>query len=246
MRLTSASRMDSEEGRASLLNALLDQVLEGPSLQMTRSLSDLPQRELPPGTWAGVFLLYNAHCVSSQTRPASKALFYSTIKAWRKVLKFRRRSQHSVCHECERLKSEMRHAASFLQDARAADSLLGHLSLTWRCRQVYWGMRERSRQADSDVLTLIIDGFDKSKLALPRWPRGRPPKGGAFDRVNRPTLQLSAALVHGWGCLVFLAEEHQSCGGSYTWDSVFIAIEEVWRRCGQSGRRLPRACLVTD
>ena len=212
LRLTSAATsgmLDTEQGRASLLNSLLDQYLEGPTLQMTHRLRNLAVRELPPGTWAGVYLLYQAHCISTKQRPASRALFYAVTKPWRKVVKFRRRSQHSVCSVCDRLKAAMRHAKSFVQHAAAADQLLGHLCTTWQCRQIYWAARERSRHVDADVLCLICDGYDKGKPVIPRWSRGRPPKGDAFDRVNRPAVQISCVLAHGHGCLVFMTGAHE-------------------------------------
>ena len=242
-RLTTASHLDTEHGRANLLHALLDQYLEGPTSQLAHSVKDLAKRELPPGTWAGIYLLYQAHCLATGQHPSSRALFYGTIKPWKKVLGFRRRSQHSVCNTCEKIRSEMRHSRCFMDHAKAADRLLGHLSLTWQCRQVYWAARDRSKQVDSDILTLIVDGYDKSKPSVPRWPRGRPPKGGTFDRVQRTGVQVSAIIAHGHGCLIFLADEATGCGGSYTWDTLLIAIDHVWNRCCSRGRAMPRSWL---
>ena len=233
--------MDSEEGRRALLLELMNQALEGPTTRMSvQDPRTLAAWELPPGTWGGLYLLYQAHCLANEDRPASKALFYEATKPWRQTLTFRRKSQHSTCQVCDRLRSEMRHSKSFIGHAKAADRLLGHLATTWRCRQIYWNARQQSRSRDADILCLITDGMDKSKPALPRWARGQPPKGGVFDRV---TLNLSAILCHGHGCFVFLAEEPVSCGGSYTWECILQAIEAVWKKCCQSARPFPRAFL---
>ena len=242
-RLAPACSMTKKWRTQALLNSLLDHYMEGPTLQLTHKLTDLAVRELPPGTWSGIYLLYQAHCLSSKERPASRAVFYEAVRSWKRVLRFRRRSQHSICAVCDRLKSEMRHSNSFVSHAAATDKLLGHLATTWRCREVYWEARHNSRQPNSDCLCLIIDGYDKSKPCIPRWPAGRPPKGGAFDRVSRPGCQISAVLCHGHGCIVFMAEEQVSCGGSYQWDTLLIAINEVWNRCCSSGRRFPRTSL---
>ncbi|CAJ1424392.1 unnamed protein product, partial [Effrenium voratum] len=233
--------LNSEEARATLLQQLMNQALEGPTTRLThRDPRLLAKRELPPGSWSSMYLVYQAHCLACGTRPASRAVFYEVTKRWRHCLKFRSKSQHSTCLQCDRLRAQMRHSKSFMEHAAAADRLLGHLATTWRCRQVYWTAREQSRCKEG-IVCIIIDGYDKSKPAIPRWTRGQPPKGGAFERVNRPHIQLSAALAHGHGCVVFLAEEQVSTGGSYTWESLLITINQVWKSCVSAGRSLPRA-----
>jgi len=67
-----------------------------------------------------------------------------------------------------------------MEHARAADNLLGHLTLTWKCREQYWHARAVS-QAKQDLLCIIVDGYDRSKPMIPRWTQGRAPKGGAFE-----------------------------------------------------------------
>ena len=54
----------------------------------------------------------------------------------------------------------MRHSGGFLEHAKWADRLLGHLAMTWRARQKYWEARATSR-AKQDLLCLIVDGYDK-------------------------------------------------------------------------------------
>ena len=119
-------------------------------------------------------------CLALKQPVASRSVFYQCTEQWRHCLKFRRKSTHSVCGVCDKLKAEMRHCGSFLEHARAADRLLQHLTMTWKSREQYWHARSLS-QAKQELLCVIIDGYDRSKPLLPRWTQGRAPKGGAFE-----------------------------------------------------------------
>lgn len=188
-----AGSLDNEETRAKLLQ----ETLEGPTTRLMRANpATMALRELPPGTWASMYMLYQSHCIATNQDVASRATFYACTKEWRKCLKFRKRSQHSMCQVCDKLKSQMRCATSFILHAQYCDRLLGHLAMTWKCREKYWEARAVSR-AKSAQLTLITDGYDKSKPCLPRWAHGRAPKGGAFDKHPRTGMQLSAVIAHG-------------------------------------------------
>ena len=79
--------------------------------------------------------------------------------------------------------------------------LLEHYSAQWRDREVYWRARERSA-AIGDLLTLIIDSFDRSKLYLPKFPFNRTPKRPAYQAYNR---SLAA------NCLFFFFEKCLTC-----------------------------------
>ncbi|CAJ1361527.1 unnamed protein product, partial [Effrenium voratum] len=123
--------LNSEEARATLLQQLMNQALEGPTTRLThRDPRLLAKRELPPGSWSSMYLVYQAHCLACGTRPASRAVFYEDTKRWRHCLKFRSKSQHSTCLQCDRLRAQMRHSKSFMEHAAAADRLLGHLATT--------------------------------------------------------------------------------------------------------------------
>lgn len=244
LRLLHAGYADDEETRNKLLKQLLHQALEGPTSRlMVLDPRLMSQREMPPGNWAQLYLLYQAYCLASGTRCASRASFYNTSKAWRKTLRFRPASKHSICHTCDRLKSSMRHSTNFVKHAQACDELLGHLSLMWRCRQVYWSARERSR-AREDFLTIIFDGFDKSKPSLPRWSRGQLPKNAVFERINRTGVAISAALAHGYGCVIFLAEEGISTGGEYSWECLLKTIQLCIDASQRKGHRAPRSLWI--
>ena len=201
----------------------------------------LPRRELPPGTWSQIFNLYLARCMSIGETPASKATFYRVCRRWRGALRFRERSQHSTCAERDRLRAQMRHSRDFVGHATAADKLLGHLRMAWLAKEQYWCARQESRNQDSDLLTFIIDGFDKSKMMLPRWSRGRMPKGTTFERHRRPHVNVTACLAHGYGCYIFMSDEHLGAGSSWTWECVMRSLERVFTVVRQRGRSFPRS-----
>ena len=217
--------LDEEEAREKLLEELLNDCLTGPTARtMTTDPKKLARRELPPGNWAQLFLLYQSFCLANGSTPASKTVFYKSTKFWRSCLKFRSFSKHSICETCDKLKSKMRHSTCFMGHAAAADELLGHLQLTWKCRSVYWQSRELSRQRQ-DLLCIIMDGFDKSKPVFPRWAHGRAPKHPVMERVNRTHVSVSAALAHGYGCVIFLSEESNTAGGEFSWETLLTTID---------------------
>ena len=235
--------LDDEETRAKLLAELLHDALEGPTSRIAKlNPKLLAAREMPPGNWQQLYLLYVASCQANTTEAACRATFYTATTSWRKTLKFRPKSQHSICGICDKLKTKMRSAKNFQAHARCADDLLGHLTMTWRCRQTYWAAREASR-AKQDTLCIIYDGYDKSKAMLPRWAHGRLPKIPVFERFVRPHISVSATLAHGWGCVVFIAEEGVSTGGSFSWEAVFITISLCWEAARQRGLSWPSSFL---
>ena len=161
--LKNAQGLDNEDTRAKLLQSLVRETLEGPTSRLLRAdPAKMAFRELPPGNWSSLYILYQSHCLATNQETASRSTFFGCTLQWRKCMKFRKKSQHSTCLLCDRLKSEMRHARGFIEHAKSADRLLGHLAQTWRCREKYWEARTISR-AKGDQLTLITDGYDQIK-----------------------------------------------------------------------------------
>jgi hypothetical protein len=74
---------------------------------------------------------------------------------------------------------------------------------------IYWWCRYASRH-NLDVLTIIIDSMDKAKLAWPQWPWGIIDK--VLDKIRRPRVILTAAIAHGYGVLLYVADEELSHG----------------------------------
>ena len=219
------------------MSKLLDDALEGCSSKIfsTANPQSLAKRELPPGTWSQLYLVYTSHCLAQKQRPACRSVYYKVVKDWRRCLRFRRRSQHSTCGVCDKIKAAMRHSTCFWEHAKQCDAMLAHLSLQWACRRVYWGAREESRKKRG-TLAIIIDGYDHSKAMLPRWTSGRTPKGGAFDRVVRPHCNVTCALCHGYGCFVFLSDEISMAGASFQWECILYTVA-AGRQYSEGGQK---------
>lgn len=69
-RLLSNSMDLSDDGaRVKLLNELMDDALAGTTSRICRALqpSKMAVRELPPGNWAQIYLLYQSFCLANGT-----------------------------------------------------------------------------------------------------------------------------------------------------------------------------------
>ena len=80
-------------------------------------------------------------------------------------------------------------AQDFKLHASLCSQLLEHYSSQYSDRRVYWAARERSAN-EGDMLTLICDSFDRSKLQLPMWPLNRTPKRTVYETLQRSLLAL--------------------------------------------------------
>ena len=106
---TAQRSKSDEELREQLLRRLVDRELLGGTTQilLESNIEALPLRELPPGTTSSLYLMYVAYMrqTGDPSDAASRTTFYSVAKAWRPCLRFRRKTEHSLCFECSRLKS---------------------------------------------------------------------------------------------------------------------------------------------
>ncbi|CAL1165888.1 unnamed protein product, partial [Cladocopium goreaui] len=77
----------------------------------------------------------------------------------------------------------------FKVHASLCSQLLEHYRSQYADRLVYWAARERSAN-EGDMLTVICDSFDRSKLQLPMWPLNRTPKRTVYETLQRSLLAL--------------------------------------------------------
>ena len=129
------------------------------------------------------------------------------------------------------------------------NKLLQHYSSQYLDRSVYWAARDRS-STQRDLLCVIVDTFDRSKLSLPRYPFDRTPKRTVYEMYLRTSIDycclkvnflftkyhylpclpycasgasvvLTAVVVHGWGCYFYLTpQEGMSAGSNWNWECV--------------------------
>ena len=100
-----------EELREELIRKLIDRQLFGPSQQlMDLDPTTLPRRELPPGSVSSLYLMFVACNRAADVQSASRSTFYTTAKRWKECLVFRKASDHTMCVECQSLKTKIQQA----------------------------------------------------------------------------------------------------------------------------------------
>lgn len=216
-----ALTIDTKQSQKDLLTALLDSSLESDLARgVARSGPEgLARRYLPPGTPTDIFHLHQSHQIACQAKAASSSTFFRTFheSGWAHVLRFRAKSQHSMCTTCHKLKARIRAARGIQEHASASDQLYRHLSGQFADRKVYWELKSRSRH-ERDLLTIICDGMDKSKFSLPRYYQGRVPK--ALETVVRPSCELYTVMIHGHAVCTFVTDSDQTAGASWVMETL--------------------------
>ena len=105
-----ALTIDTKQSQKDLLTALLDSSLESDLARgVARSGPEgLARRYLPPGTPTDIFHLHQSHQIACQAKAASSSTFFRTFheSGWAHVLRFRAKSQHSMCTTCHKAKSK--------------------------------------------------------------------------------------------------------------------------------------------
>ena len=149
--------------------------------------AQLPVRELPHSSASSLYTQYQAFCArgSQDVNVAGRSLFYSEFVRWSPCLRFRKKCTHGICFTCSKLRAAISESKKdFARRARLCNELLDHHVTQWKDRQVYWEARTRA-QTQRDLLTIILDSYDKAKAMLPKWQDSRTPKRAAFEKNFR-------------------------------------------------------------
>ena len=161
-------------------------------------------------------------------------------------MKFRQISSHATCTECVKHKSVIQALSHHLNARHTQQELYyKHLQDQFADRCQYWQSRADSRSRP-DCLTIIVDGMDQQKCALPRHPSLR---AKLFDGLQRPRLHLSAAIAHGKFVSLFLTEsdvpkdantciECVCCALNLASKSMVLANTDVTIQCDNTSREL--------
>lgn len=160
---------------------------------------------------------------------------------WHHYLKFREKKQHADCRHCFRWRELIARCSDVPGRVNLAREWRLHLRATYHDRMIYWWCRYASRH-NLDVLTIIIDSMDKAKLAWPQWPWGIIDK--VLDKIRRPRVILTAAIAHGYGVFLYVADEELSHGSDAFCDVLARVLEFVARKCRELGQQFPRHLVV--
>ena len=104
--------ISDEQLRENLLARLIDAKLMGPGLQVgfNSDPEGLPERKLPHGNFATLYIMYESFCNAAGEEPASRTVFYEVGKRWKVCLRFHKPSVHSKCWTCSTLKARIANA----------------------------------------------------------------------------------------------------------------------------------------
>lgn len=148
----------------------------------------------------------------------------TSSKVWAsdfRALRFRHASSHAECTECVKHKSIIQGLSHHLLARRTQQELFyRHLEHQFQDRAIYWRSRSDSRTKPG-CLTIIADGMDQSKCALPRAAALR---AKCFDGLQRLRLHLSAALGHGKFIALYLTEANMPKDANYCIETVCNAL----------------------
>ena len=116
LRFETAATKDVQE---ELLSKLVQEKLLGSTRQIQELVpEELPHRELPPGNTAALYLMFISWVRSTGTcsdeKIACRTTFYNVARRWSACLKFRHRSEHSMCVQCQTLKAAIRASTEWL------------------------------------------------------------------------------------------------------------------------------------
>lgn len=129
-------------------------------------------------------------------RPSWMTFWRAWNRKWKGFLRFRGTEEHSKCTFCWKCRKVLATHISLQDKYTVAERLRVHLANQYADRCIYWALRHESR-LKGNVLVIIIDSMDKSKLPIPRWKFGEKPK--VLEGFVRPVMTLTASLAHGWG-----------------------------------------------
>lgn len=159
---------------------------------------------------------------------------YSSSQVWTdsfaRKLAIRERTQHAKCATCTRHKAILKRLANDA-NARAVQALAFscHLKRQYADRVKYWEARSQSRLREAlpsglIKVAIITDGLDKAKY---KYPRSRIMASKEYDGLNRPSLDMVATIMHGYGMLLTLSEPFLPKDSSFSCEVVMNTLNKL-------------------
>lgn len=189
----------------------------------------LEVRYLPPGTMRDHWEIMRH---ADDRERVSFKTFWKTWHVEFSHLRFRASTSHAQCATCMRHRLLIRSLSGhLLARQKQSEMYAAHLAQQYRDRQVYWAMRGSSRLRSAINVLLIVDGMDQCKFMYPRSPVMQSKDLCTFQR---PKLQVTGCILHGY-CLLFTVSNFDQAKGSSA--SVDIVMHML-TRLHHSGVRL--------
>ncbi|CAK9065459.1 Uncharacterized protein SCF082_LOCUS33491 [Durusdinium trenchii] len=155
-----------------------------------------------------VTFLQKVYCSVAETLPDVRddTLSDGECEVWAanfSFLRFRQASSHSVCAECFKHKQLISALSRHLSARRTQEGLYHqHLEDHFRDRVTYWESRGESRARHSSI-SIIIDGMDQGKFAIPRHKSAHTK---ALANFSRPRLHVTGAIAHGYFVSMYVTD----------------------------------------
>ena len=171
------------------------------------------------------------------TRSSRGAASYVTFwRVWRfkwsQWLQFSPSSEHTRCNTCYDLEQAIRHCRCNLQEKlRLACVWRQHLRRQYCDRTLYWSWRMCSRLRQN-ILTIIIDGVTKSRIAIPMMLGEKKPS--FLDAVRRPHVACYAGIAHGYTANLYLLDQNVNTGANLFCEIVVDLAQQVANICRES------------
>ena len=145
-------------------------------------------------------------------------------------LKIRAATQHAQCSTCVRHRHLIKSLGHHLRARQEQQThLWQHLKDQYADRLVYYRYRSLSRMADGRTITIIQDGLDQGKVALPRsaWMKSK-----EFSNWSRPKLHVSLTIVHGFFTLFVLSYPNTMKDSNASLETLIYALSLLQNRHG--------------
>ena len=142
---------------------------------------------------------------------------------WSSCIGLRKISQHQQCNICFEYSHFIHNGkATPAEKLDVARKWARHIEEQYRDRLVYYHCRFASRNMQSDIVTLIIDGLDKSKGTWPQWCWRASKDLGTF---HRPSLTVTCCMAHGYSCQFFVTDRETTfTGASFQIECIIRAL----------------------
>lgn len=210
-------------GIIAFLNILADKVSD--------EMPNKSERHLPYGNKIIVYALYRDNEVIFGRQAAESSFFYHTWKHFLSHIKCMKHHGFTVCDTCVMLKSNLQRLAPVLgaekERGLIKKQLHQHLDLITFERAEYRRVRSMATEQPNRVLSVIIDGADQAKFALPRFPQSTKRETGKALKQKVTGVLFHGSLRRTDFLSLFTSAENIPGGANQTIDALCRALFAV-------------------
>ncbi|CAJ1332287.1 unnamed protein product [Effrenium voratum] len=168
--------------------------------------------------------------LDSDSEPDSRVSF-----CFGRVLRLR----FTQCEVCQTLKAQLHSSIGLELKLGALKAYRTHLEDTFQL----WQLQSLSEDGhSSSVLTIVLDGMDQSKFAVPRDPALR--AAASLANIVNPRMKLHGAWALGWTLDLHVVDEPVKKDSAFVIETIALALEKAFKIAAETGRRMPDQLVV--